>query len=607
MGPDRSDERPDTGTLMKRTATALRPAIAALSLAAVLAIAPAAAGGAELPADGDGSRWRTRPFADRRAAVPADEVLIANGATIGEIYVRTDDIFDPEQPGEDGFLFQLANRLHVTTRPAVVEQKLLFQPGDPYDPRLLQETARYLRSQEYLYDARIEPLRYRGNRVDILVTTRDVWTLSGGAGFERSGGENTFQMNLRESNFLGTGRFLDVKYIDDPDRSSSRFRFVDVGLFGSRAELRLWYASNSDGHRRIFDLERPFYALDSRWAGGTKLMSDQRLEKTYHQGEVSRRFYHERTFAEIRGGLSKGYSEGRARRWQWGYTYERNRFWDESQGPDRPEIFPYDPLPFPFPVPYFPGDKGLSPPPPQERELSYLWLGVEEVEDRYIETRNMDQLQRTEDFNLGTEYRARLGFSSEALGGDQDQTVFAADVKSGFAPRSGHTMFVSGYAAGRWGSAGHENVQVGGELRYFLRDFGRHQLLATVRADAAWNLDPENQLLLGGDNGLRGYPFRFQDGDRRFQISLEQRFYTDWELFKLIHVGAAIFFDAGRAWYDSGLQAGRDQGLLKDLGLGLRLSSSRSSDGQMVHLDVAFPLDGDTDKVQWLVTSKKSF
>lgn len=43
-------------------------------------------------------------------------------------------------------------------------------------------------------------------------------------------------------------------------------------------------------------------------------------------------------------------------------------------------------------------------------------------------------------------------------------------------------------------------------MRYFWRNFGRHQLLASMRADAAWNLDPENQILLGGDTGLRGYP-----------------------------------------------------------------------------------------------------
>ena len=47
------------------------------------------------------------------------------------------------------------------------------------------------------------------------------------------------------------------------------------------------------------------------------------------------------------------------------------------------------------------------------------------------------------------------------------------------------------------------------------------------------------------------------------------------------------------------------------LGLGLRLGSSRSSFGNVIHIDLAFPLDGagddDIDDVQLLVTTKGSF
>ncbi len=521
------------------------------------------------------ARWRPQAST---STVPADDILVANGAVIGDVYVQTRDIFDPAREEEDKLLFNVANRLHMTTRPGVVERKLLFARGDVYDPRLLQETARYLRSQSYLYDATVRPIRYRDNRVDILVVTRDVWTLSLGAGLERSGGANTFQVSLEDSNLLGTGRKLEVKYSDDPDRSYQRFRFVDTALLGSRAELRLWYSDNSDGHRQIFDLAKPFFALDSRWAAATRVLSDERQEKLYSQGEVIEYFGHERTMAEISGGLSKGLLGRRAHRWLAGYTYDQNRFSADQDSSDD----------FALPI----------------RTLSYPWIGFESVEDDYIETTNMDRLVRTEDFNLGTELHGRLGFSSTAWGGHKDQAVFSFDVRSGWEPADDQTLLVSGRAGGRWGADGYENLSLGGEMRYFLRTFGHHRLQIALRVDAAWNLDPERQLLLGGDNGLRGYPRKFQDGDRRFLLSLEQRFYTNWELFNLIHAGGAVFMDVGRAWYD-----GRDGGLgvLKDVGLGLRLSSSRSAKGTMIHLDVAYPLDGDTDKIQWLVTSRETF
>jgi hypothetical protein len=558
------------------------------------------------------SRWRSSGPA--RGVVPDDDELMRLGAVIGEVYIQTGNVFDHEEPGQDRFLFRLANRMHATTRPPVIERKLLFRSGDPYDPRVLEESERLLRSLDFLYDVWIEPIRYRGNRVDVLVRTRDVWTLGVSAGFERSGGANSSRFSIDESNLLGTGRFFDVKYSDDHDRNSSRVRYVDPALLGSRAELRLWYADNSDGFRRVFDLERPFFSLDSRWAGSTKLISDRRIERIYHQGSVVDRYHHERSFAELVSGFSRGYRHDRTRRWLVGYTWDRSQFWPEGTFPDEflPDEKPLPPpgLPPRDPRPNGP-DKGNPPPParvlPAGRELSYFWIGYEEVEDGFIQTRNMDRIQRTEDFNLGLEVSARLGWSSTALGASADQAVFRADVRSGLAPSEGTTVFLSGYAGGRWGSGGHENVQVGGSVRFFLRTFRRHQLLATVHADAAWNLDPENQLLLGGDSGLRGYPLRFQDGDRRFLISLEQRFYTDWELFDLVHVGAAVFLDAGRAWYEEGPFQDDDLGLLKNVGAGLRLGSSRSSRGQVVHLDVAFPMDGGVDEVQWLVTSKSTF
>jgi outer membrane translocation and assembly module TamA len=73
-------------------------------------------------------------------------------------------------------------------------------------------------------------------------------------------------------------------------------------------------------------------------------------------------------------------------------------------------------------------------------------------------------------------------------------------------------------------------------------------------------------------------------------------------------VGAAVFFDAGRAWFEDDPFADANE-LLRDVGAGLRLGSSRSSSGAMIHLDVAYPLDGDDsiDKLQWLVSTSDTF
>ena len=66
---------------------------------------------------------------------------------------------------------------------------------------------------------------------------------------------------------------------------------------------------------------------------------------------------------------------------------------------------------------------------------------------------------------------------------------------------------------------------------------------------------------------------------------------------------------------DVGATFGRDplgapsQGVLKDVGFGLRLGNNRSALGNVLHIDVAFPLDGDSSirNVQFLIETKKSF
>jgi len=87
----------------------------------------------------------------------------------------------------------------------------------------------------------------------------------------------------------------------------------------------------------------------------------------------------------------------------------------------------------------------------------------------------------------------------------------------------------------------------------------------------AWRLDVDNQVLLGGDNGLRGYPLRYQDGTAQALWTIEQRFFSDWYPFRLFRVGAAAFFDMGRIWGNAPLAA-PSLGLLKDAGFGLRFS-----------------------------------
>jgi hypothetical protein len=107
---------------------------------------------------------------------------------------------------------------------------------------------------------------------------------------------------------------------------------------------------------------------------------------------------------------------------------------------------------------------------------------------------------------------------------------------------------------------------------------------------------------------LRGYPLRYQAGERRAILNVEQRFFTDWYPWRLFRVGYAVFADVGRV-------GGRDPratpslGTLYDVGMGLRLSSPRSSGRNVVHIDLAFPLNRTPaiDGSQLVVETRASF
>jgi hemolysin activation/secretion protein len=174
--------------------------------------------------------------------------------------------------------------------------------------------------------------------------------------------------------------------------------------------------------------------------------------------------------------------------------------------------------------------------------------------------------------------------------------------------RPGESLFGSVSSSGRVETGTIRDGVLSAEARYYRRTSQSFKFFATVNGSVVKNLDAESQLLLGGDNGLRGYPLRYQAGTASALLTLEERYYTDWYPFRLFHVAGAVFFDMGRTW-GTDVTGATSLGLLKDVGIGLRLGSSRSAFGNVLHLDLAFPLDGDSSisRVQFLVETKGHF
>lgn len=513
--------------------------------------------------------------------LPPAEALEAAGARIGTISIRAGDVFNLETPGERKRLFRWANFLHRDTRERILERLLLFAPGDRYSASVVAESARLLRAQRYLAEAEIRLVAFHDGVVDVEVRTRDNWSLKPSLNFGRSGGANHFKISLQESNFLGWGKDLQFERSTDVDRSSTLLSYEDSSLFGSRLRGKVVYADNSDGRTEQLQVELPFYSLASRRAGGFALEDDRRSVSLYTLGRVRTRFEQRRRFEEAWVGLSSGLVDGETYRWRYGVTAEELRFSD------------------------LPGE--TSPTLPPDRTLVYPWVEWVWLEDRFVVEHDFDRVGRTEDLALGWQGSARLGVATERLGSDRDAVLYRLAFSRGLKSGEKQLLLAATSLEGRVEARGGPAL-FSSSLRYLYRDFAHQAFYVAASFDAARQLDAERQLLLGGDNGLRGYPLRYAEGDRRALLTVEQRWYGEREFFHLVRLGAAVFGDAGRAWF-AGPDGRGGLGWLRDLGVGLRLASTRTSHANVVRLDIAFPLDGgpSIDRVQYLVSTSERF
>jgi len=515
---------------------------------------------------------------------PEPQELETSGARIGQIDIDVEDIFDTSNPKEDWAPYRLANRLHINTQDDAVRSQLLLQPEDLYSQQKIEETERLLRGRRYIYDAWIEPVCYHDDddTVDMRVRVRDVWSLNPGVSFSRKGGANGASAEIEDQDFLGRGETVALSYTSNVDRTSTRALYEDPQLFGSWWRGRFAYSNNSDGTQTQVAVGRPFYSLDTRWSAGTEWLSGERDQSRYQLGHVADEFAVRERHFDLSGGVSSGLRDGWTRRWLAGLRY------------DSSEFTPTEDL-----------VAGL----PEDRRLVYPWIGVEWIENDFGTVHNFNQIGRTEDVQFGAALHAELGLATPTWGSDRSAAMLNLQAKRAFRFGDDDSLFVGAQGSGRLEfSDGLRDAVLQSEARYYHRQSEHALLYAAVHGATTANPDLDHQLLLGGDNGLRGYPLRYQSGQSSLLLTAEQRIYTDWYPFRLFNVGAAVFADAGRTWGPD-FAGQQPLGWLGDAGIGLRIGNARSGLGNVLHIDLAVPLvrQPDIDSVQLLIETRGSF
>jgi hemolysin activation/secretion protein len=215
----------------------------------------------------------------------------------------------------------------------------------------------------------------------------------------------------------------------------------------------------------------------------------------------------------------------------------------------------------------------------------------------------VNRFERTEDINLGNEAAAFVGISTPSLGGEPGDSYFFF-----LSERRGFALNADGFLLGTtsW-QARHRNGELENALARFRLNLvqkisPRRSLLAKADYHHGSNLDPEVQLRLGAESGLRGYPVRQFDGSRSLLLSFEGRWFLADDVLRLVSVGVAGFVDSGFAWPEGTKVALKD--LRSDVGVSLLLGANRVSAARPgVRFDLAYALNPIAGRSPWLFSA----
>lgn len=115
----------------------------------------------------------------------------------------------------------------------------------------------------------------------------------------------------------------------------------------------------------------------------------------------------------------------------------------------------------------------------------------------------------------------------------------------------------------------------------------RHAFAFRASGEIVSKMEDRTQLLLGPEQGLRGYAFRRFDGMKRYVVNVEGR--TTLMDRRAFTAGAVRFVDVGRAW-----ASGEKSRPAWAAGLGGRLGLSRVYGAPVLRIDLGYGFEDET-------------
>ncbi len=486
-----------------------------------------------------------------------------------------------------GFL-QWFNAFHSTTQEHIIRRELLVTTGDLWDDALIAESKRNLADPRYSGLVALVPVRTGSEtQVDLLVVTRDVWSLRFDTRYEFQGNRLTLlTLSPSENNLFGLRKSALFEFTMDQGRFTVGPQYLDKNLFGKRLELSLRAAAHigreSDAiEGSIFKASAglPLWSLQREWGWSATVGHTVSRERSF-QAEGVRTFddpateqveaipwQYDLKTAEATFGGTRSFGRNAKHNVTLGYGYSLTRA-SLAQGVsygDAEDAFVKTVL-------------------PRSERASGPFLGYSFFLADFAIYRDFYTYELAENFRLGPEITLKLSLSPEAFGSTRDFAIG------------------TGLMAYTWDIAGDGIVKLSmnGETRRQNSDFidteltGKFLFIApriggvvrpVVGASYGTRLNEQNNrfFTIGGESGLRGFEIAEFDGLVRAQSNVELR--TVSVPLGFVSGGMLLFWDAGHAadrWQELSLR--------HDIGFGLRVLVPEAQP-TVFRFDYAFPMN----------------
>ena len=465
---------------------------------------------------------------------------------ISQIHIETKNVFDDAvtHTSVEKNLYKVGNIIHIKTRESVIGARLPFKEGDTVSYAELQEAEKDLRALPYISDAKIEAKKDSLGNTDLYVETSDNWTFAPEVSLGKPGEEWLWAVGLLEHNLFGLGHTVGFFFRHEEDRDLKYLLFKTEDFFVPHHKFYFTLSENSDGFERSLGLSYPFISqAKNQWSYNAEMLWSKRDEYDLEGlREDSLSLWLLRSF----GGASFKTYLGV------GYDFHNIKNWMKD---------------------------------------SRLGFSIAASRIRLEKKYNLHRVKWAEDVERGYYIKTIVAKNFKELQAENEDWYFEHFINLSVGTKK-HNFLAKGQ------NSFYYNKDSIGDMRSLL--LGEYIFKPSLEWSSvlsaqieSWRGSFPRQFYLDGNSIFPGFPLHYLAGANTFAFKAEQRYFPGFEILTQIP-SFTTFITAGEA--TDRLHAFEPRDLLYMAGIGLRVSSSKSVQGVVNHVNLSWPLNGELSK-----------